>query len=34
MIVWQGRFGRFGDISFGEESVSSADVNDRVRYRR
>jgi hypothetical protein len=31
MIVWQDRF---GDISFGEESVSWADVNERVRYRR
>jgi hypothetical protein len=31
MIVWQGRF---GDISFGGESVPSAGVNDRARDRR
>lgn len=31
MIVWQGRFCRFGDIYFGEESVASAEV-DIIRH--
>lgn len=33
MNVWHGRFHRFGDIAFGDESVAPTGVNDRVRSR-